>query len=104
MHIYIEKTGEIESRLQTLSDQLYGGVHADKGLTDFYYAFTPMKDRCEITFEVLGTDQQTAFLKLIDENFDIVGVEPSEGGEKEEREALDWWQAVHDAPGRGGGE
>lgn len=97
MYIYVKKTPVTESKLRTLSNELYGGVHANKGLTDFYYAFThlPEEGSYEINFEVLGTNKQIAFLKMIDADFDIIKVEPSEGGEEQERQAINWWRKTH---------
>jgi hypothetical protein len=100
MYIYVRTIPTTESQLHTLSDELYGGVHADKGLTDFYYAFTPFtriyeEDFYRINFEVLGTDKQIAFIKMINADFDIIRVESSEDGEEEEKEAIKWWQKNH---------
>ena len=100
MYIYVKKTPATESQLRTLGDELYSGAHADKGLTDFHYAFTPFtrvyeEDCSEINFEVLGTDKQIAFLKMIDADFDIIRIEPAEDGEEEERQAINWWRKTH---------
>lgn len=94
MYIFVKKTPVTERKLRTLSNELYGGRHANKGLTDFHYAFTAFpKENCyEINFEILGANKQIAFLKMIDTDFDIIRVEPSEDGEEEEREAISWWR------------
>lgn len=91
MHIYIKRTTATESQLLTLSDKLYGCVYADRGLTDFYYAFTKVGDNYDVNFEILGTDKQVAFIQLVNASFDIVRIQPAEDGEEEEKEAIEWW-------------
>ena len=91
MHISVKKTQTTRDTLQTLSDKLYSGLYADKGLTDFYYAFTDIGDTYKVNFEILGTKKQIAFLELISVSYEIVKVEPTEDGKEEEKEAINWW-------------
>ena len=90
MHIYVKKTQTTRNQLQALSDKLYSGLYADKGLTDFYCGFTDVGETYDVNFEILGTKKQIAFLELISESFEIVKVEPAEGGEEVEKEAINW--------------
>jgi hypothetical protein len=101
MLIYIKTTPDTDQQLHRLSDELYSYMHADKGLTNFHYAFTPYdKEHYEeafhrISFEIKGTEQQLAFLKMIDADFDILCVEPTEGGGTIEAAAMERWHQNH---------
>jgi len=92
MLIYVKKTQATRDQLLALSDELYSGSHIDKGITDFHYGFGEREDIFEVNFEIPGTEKQIAFIKLIEQSFEIVKIEPARDGKEYEEEAIQWWR------------
>lgn len=100
MHIFIKKTEDTRHQLLSLSSKLYGGMYADEGIKDFYFAFTEGEDTYDVNFEVPDSKAQVAFIDLIGQSFEITRIEPAKDGEEYEKEAIQWWREKQpsDAP------
>jgi hypothetical protein len=99
MKIFIEGGTENKPALKKLSNELYGKVYAARGLSNFYYGFTPYtagyeQDYCDITFEVKGTLAQLEFLKILQSKFKIIRIDAED--EEKEKEAIAQWEQNHE--------
>ena len=99
MKIYIEGGIEKKPALKKLSNELYGRMYASRGLSKFYYGFTPHtvgyeKNYCDITFEVEGARAQLEFLKIVEGRFEIIRVDAED--EVKEGESIAQWEQGHE--------
>jgi len=98
MRIYVKIVGNIQTIRSKLFALRYKLIALRKG--DFYYGISEYDEfqgeECSrINFEILGTQNQIAFLTLIDKEFEVIGVKSPEDGEEHEREAMEWWRKTH---------
>jgi hypothetical protein len=102
MIIYIEGGNENIHALKKLSNELYSKLYASRGISNFYYGFTPHtmgyeKHFCDITFEDRldqGTLALQEFLEIVESRFKIIRVEAE--GEAKERETIAQWEQSHE--------
>jgi len=98
MKIFIEGGTENKPALKNLSNELYGQRYASRGISNFYYGFTPYevgyeKNYCGITFEVKGTHAQLEFLKIVESKFKIIRVDAED--KDKEGESISQWEQTH---------